>query len=151
MSTKIMIKAVRKLFRAAITGLLLASLFVAGATAARRSYLQDQKDLQAKAAPVVSVATEIVQPPIPADASGSMAKGSRPTTEQVCVFQAGTTPHGNYNQNIRIRDGVQSDLTLPPAHDCSYGIHGPATSLAEAAPLAATVQTLVGAVPSGTM
>ncbi len=151
MSIKIIVRTARKVFRAAVSGLLLASLFVAGATAAKRSYLQDQKDLKAKAVPVVSVTTELMQPPVANDASGSMATGTHPTTEQVCVFQAGTTPHGNYNENLRVRDDISHEFYLPPAYESARGVHTSASSLAEVSPLAASVHTLVGAVPSGTM
>lgn len=151
MSTTVILKAVKKLFRAAVTGLLLASLFAAGATAAKRSYLEDQKDQKKKAAPAVSSATELATPPVSDDANGSMAKGAHPTTEQVCILQAGTTPINNHSQNLRLRDGAPFDIVPTPNNVSVSREFPPATSLACAAPLTAATRTLVGAVPSGTM
>ncbi|MBI5267225.1 MAG: hypothetical protein HY851_08335 [candidate division Zixibacteria bacterium] len=151
MSTTFILRAVKKLCRAAVTGLLLAALFVAGATAAKRSYLEDQKEQTEKAAPVVSSATELAAPAVSEEANGSMARGAHPTTEQVCVFQVGTTPAGNHSQNLRLRDGAPFDF-CPASSDAGMSrTFPPATSLASAAPLTAATRTLVGAVPSGTM
>jgi hypothetical protein len=151
MSTKVILKTVAKLFRTAVTGLLLASLFVTGATAAKRSYLEVQKELKKTEAPAVSPATELVTPPVSDEANGSMARGAHPTTEQVCVLQVGTTPLSNHSQNLRLRDGAPFDFIPAPAKSSALREHPPTTSIALVAPMTAAIQTLVGAVPSGTM
>lgn len=151
MSTKVILKNAGKLFRVFITGLLLASLFVASATAARRSYLEDQKRLKKEAACAVSSDTELATPPISDEANGSMARGAHPTTEQVCILTAGTTPLSNHSQNLRLRDSAPFDFVPTPTNSGALREQPPATSLALAAPITAATRTLVGAVPSGTM
>ena len=151
MSTKTLLRAAIKAARTAVIGILLASLFAAGATAAKRGYLEEQKNLKKNQAPVVSVDSELVKPPVSEEASGSMAKGSHPTTEQVCILQAGTTPSLNQNQILRHRDLSSGEVVDVLANHDSNRLFLPASSLAEAAPRVAATRTLVGAVPSGTM
>jgi hypothetical protein len=149
--------SIRKAFRTAlqvtrvvIIVLMLVSMFVGGATAARRAFVESQ-DKPEKTVKVASPTADLTPSPTTDEPSGNMAKGSHPVTEQVGVFQAVTVLPHNDDLSRRLLTGTSSEPVVLPVDPNQIHSHVECASLAQAAPLTARVYTLVGAIPSGTM
>jgi hypothetical protein len=151
MSFKISITTVVKVARVTIVALVLGALFVAGSTAAKRSFAESQEQPLKKIVAVASVTTDLALAPAAEGANGNMAKGSRPTTEQSCVLQAVTIQTNNDDLGSRLRIGSSSEIATLTVNSDLRGHRGDKASLAGAAPQVARTHTLVGAIPSGTM
>jgi hypothetical protein len=151
MSFKINITTVVKVARVTIVALVLCALFVAGGTAAKRSFAESQEKPLKKVVASVSVTTDLVLAPAAEGPNGNMAKGPRPTTEQPCVLQAVTVQTNNDDLGSRLRIGSSSEIATLTAASDLRGHRGNRASLAWAAPRVARTHTLVGAIPSGTM
>jgi len=146
--------SIRKTFRTALLGarvfviaLALISMFAAGATGAKRAFVESQD----KPTKVASTTTDLAPAPSTDNPNGNMAKGSHPTTEQVGVFQAVTVQQHNDDLSRRLLTGASFEPVVLPLDPNGIRTHVECASLAQAAPLTARVYTLVGAIPSGTM
>ena len=151
MSFKIKISTAVRVARVTIVALALGALFVAGGTAAKRSFAESQEKPLKKVVALVSTTTDLAPAPAAEGPNGNMAKGPHPTTEQPCVLQAVTVQTNNDDLGSRLRTGSSCEIATLTVDSYLRGHRGDKASLAWAAPQVARTHTLVGAIPSGTM
>lgn len=149
MSISRLIRPVLVAIKGTLVGLLLIALCAAGADAARRINAESKIAIKSQVQPICD-SPQVGPQPAPETPGGSMTPSTRPTTEQQAVLSAVTAPgsHNRIEERLYELSFLSFDVSAYSQSVCS---RESTLTLAEATPRSASLCTLVGAVPSGTM